>query len=262
MDPLSPKQMRERIRAGAWQGPTAGCCADYAQANLVVVTKALADDFLLFCHRNPKPCPLLELTEPGDPESRVLAPGADLRTDLPRYRVYRNGELAQEVADLLSIWRNDLVGFLLGCSFTFEWALQKAGIPIRHIEEGANVPMYITGRACRPAGPFAGPLVVSMRPIPSDQVPLAVEVTGRFPLAHGAPVHIGDPDALGIADLGRPEFGDPVSVGPDETPVFWACGVTPQAVAMRAKPELIITQAPGHMLIADRRHDQLTDLGR
>lgn len=256
---LSPREMRERIRAGAWQRSTAGCCRDFAQANLVIVPRKLAYDFLLFCWRNPKPCPLLEVTDPGDPKSRSLAPGADLRTDLPGYRVYRHGELEAEVADLVSIWRDDLVGFLLGCSFTFEWALQEAGIPIRHIEEGVTVPMYVTDRTCEPAGGFAGPLVVSMRPIPSHLVHRAVEVTARFPLAHGEPVQIGDPGALGISDLGRPEFGDPVSVRPDETPVFWACGVTPQAVAMRAKPELMITHAPGHMLITDRRHEQLTD---
>jgi uncharacterized protein YcsI (UPF0317 family) len=232
MTELAPKEMRERIRAGDWRGPTAGCCPDFAQANLVVVPKALAYDFLLFCQRNPKPCPLLELTRPGDFEPRGLAPGADLRSDLPRYRVYRHGELEGEVTDLLSVWRDDLVSFLLGCSFTFEWALQYAGIPIRHIEEGVNVPMYITDRACEPVGLFAGPLVVSMRPIPS---------------------HL-------VADAGRPDFGDPVSIRPDETPVFWACGVTPQAVAMRARPELMITQAPGHMLITDRRHQGLSDL--
>ncbi len=255
---LAPREMRQRIRAGKWQRPTAGCCAGFAQANLAVVPQALADDLLLFCRRNPSPCPLLEVTEPGDPEPRILAPGADLRTDLPLYRVYRNGEL--EVPDLLAIWQDDLVGFLLGCSFTFEWALREAGIPIRHIEDGVNVPMYVTARACEPAGVFAGPLVVSMRPIPAPLVPRAVEVTARLPLAHGAPVHIGDPRALGIAGLGRPDFGDPVTIRADETPVFWACGVTPQAAAMRAKPQLMITHAPGHMLITDRRHEELSEL--
>ncbi len=258
---LSPRELRQKIRAGAWGRPTAGCCRNFAQANLVVVPKALAHEFLLFCQRNPEPCPLLEVTEAGDPEPKILAPGADLRTDLPKYRVYKSGALEGEVPDLLSIWRDDLVGFLLGCSFTFEWALQEAGVPLRHIEEGRNVPMYVTGRHCRPAGRFAGPLVVSMRPIPSPLVSQAAEVTARFPLAHGEPVHIGDPGALGIGDLGRPEFGDAVSIRPDEIPVFWACGVTPQAVAMRAKPELMITQAPGHMLITDRRHEELSDIG-
>jgi uncharacterized protein YcsI (UPF0317 family) len=255
---LSPREMRRRIRAGGWRRPTAGCCRDFAQANLVVVPQALAADFLLFCRRNPKPCPLLEATEPGDFEPKMLAPGADLRTDLPGYRVYRGGELQGEIPDLLSVWRDDLVSFLLGCSFTFEWALQNAGIPLRHVEERVNVPMYVTGRACLPAGIFAGPLVVSMRPIPSDLVARAVEVTARFPLAHGEPIHIGDPAALGIADLDRPEFGQAVSIRPGETPLFWACGVTPQAVAAQARPELMITHAPGHMLLTDRRHDELS----
>ncbi len=248
------------MRAGAWGRPTAGCCRDYAQANLVVVPKQLAHDFFLFCSRNPKPCPLLEVTEPGDYEPTSLAPGADLRTDIPRYRIYRHGRLEDEVSDLLSIWHGDSVGFLLGCSFTFEWALEEAGIPLRHIEEGVNVPMYVTDRACQPAGAaFAGPLVVSMRPIASHLISRAVEITGHFPLAHGAPVHVGDPGALGIADLIRPDFGDPVPIRDDETPVFWACGVTPQAVATRTKPKLMITQAPGHMFITDRHHDWLRE---
>ncbi len=252
-----PKVMREKIRTGEWQGPTAGCSEGYAQANLVVLPQALASDFLLFCHRNPKPCPLLETTDPGDPEPRAAAPGADLRVDVPRYRVYRGGELEQEVTDLLQVWREDLVGFLLGCSFTFDVALQRAGVPVRHVEEGKNVSMYITNQSCRPAGAFAGPLVVSMRPILPALIPRAVEITARFPLAHGSPVHVGEPEAIGIADLGRPHFGDPVSFRSGEIPVFWACGVTPQAVAMHAKPELMITHAPGHMFITDLREDEL-----
>lgn len=254
---LHPKEMREKIRTGTWHGPTAGCCDGYVQANLVVLPHALAYDFLLFCHRNPKPCPLLEVTDPGDAEPRVSAPGADLRTDLPRYRLYRDGGLEQEVADLHQVWRGDLVGFLLGCSFTFDVALQRAGIPVRHLEERRNVSMYITNRSCRPAGVFAGPLVVSMRPIPAALIPRAVEVTARFPLAHGAPVHVGDPQAIGIADLSHPPFGDPVSVRSGEIPVFWACGVTPQAVAMHAKPELMITHVPGQMFVTDLPDEEL-----
>ncbi|MFQ5802440.1 MAG: putative hydro-lyase, partial [Candidatus Methylomirabilales bacterium] len=234
-----PKAMRAKIRSGEWQGPTAGCCDGYAQANLVVLPKALAYDFLVFCHRNPKPCPLLEVTDPGAVEPRTTAPGANLSTDLPRYRVYRGGELEQEVTDLLGVWREDLVSFLLGCSFSFDVALQKAGIPIRHLAEEKNVSMYITNRSCRSAGVFAGPLVVSMRPIPASLVPRAVQVTSRFPLAHGAPVHVADPQAIGISDLNQPDFGDPVSIHAGEHPVFWACGVTPQAVAMHVKPEFM-----------------------
>ncbi|HET7854003.1 MAG TPA: putative hydro-lyase [Candidatus Methylomirabilis sp.] len=254
---LHPKEMREKIRTGEWQGATAGCCDGYVQANLVVLPMAVAYDFLLFCQRNPRPCPVLEVTDPGNPEPRTTAPGADLRTDLPRYRVYRDGKLERELNDLRGIWRDDLVGFLLGCSFTFDVALQRAGVPVRHLEEGKNVSMYITNRPCRPAGTFSGPLVVSMRPIPPPLISRAVELTAHFPLAHGAPVHVGEPEAIGIPDLSRPHFGDRVSIYSGEVPVFWACGVTPQAVAMHARPELMITHAPGHMFITDLRDEEL-----
>lgn len=255
---IHPKEMREKIRAGKWRGPTAGCSDGYVQANLVVLPRPLAYDFLLFCQRNPKPCPLLEVTDPGNPEPKTTAPGSDLRADIPRYRVYRDGKLEQEVTDLYRVWREDLVGFLLGCSFTFDVALQRAGVPVRHLDEGKNVSMYITNRMCRPAGAFTGPLVVSMRPIPAPLIPRAVEVTARFPLAHGVPVHVGEPEALGIPDLNRPHFGDAVSIHSGEIPVFWACGVTPQAVAMHTKPELMITHAPGHMFITDLPEEELT----
>ncbi|HEU5393937.1 MAG TPA: putative hydro-lyase [Candidatus Methylomirabilis sp.] len=255
-----PKEIRERIRRGEWVRPTAGCAAGYVQANLAILPRDLAYDFLVFAHRNPKPCPLLEVTDPGSPEPARVAPGADLRTDLPRYRVYRHGILAQEVTDLLALWRDDLVAFLLGCSFTFEAALLKADVPVRHLEEGCNVPMYITSVPCAPAGLFAGPLVVSMRPIPPEKVARAAAVTARFPAVHGAPVHVGTPEALGIRDLGRPDFGDPVTIRPGEVPVFWACGVTPQAVAMAVKPPLMITHAPGHMFVTDLRDEALAVL--
>ena len=255
-----PKEVRERIRRGEWVRPTAGCAAGYVQANLVVLPRELAYDFLLFTHRNPRPCPLLEVTDPGSPEPVRVAPGADLRTDLPKYRVYRHGVLAEEVTDLLPLWRDDLVAFLLGCSFTFEAALLKAEVPVRHLEEGCNVPMYITNRPCAPAGLFEGPLVVSMRPIPPEKVARAAAVTARFPAVHGAPVHVGMPEALGIWDLGCPDFGDPVTIRPGEVPVFWACGVTPQAVAMRVKPPLMITHAPGHMFVTDLRDEALAVL--
>jgi uncharacterized protein YcsI (UPF0317 family) len=229
----------------------------YVQANLVVVPRDLAFDFLFFCQRNPKPCPLLDVTEPGSPEPRFIAPDADVRTDLPRYRVFRNGELVEEPSDLTRWWREDLVAFLVGCSFTFENALLEAGVPLRHIEQGRNVPMYRTNIACRPAGQFRGPMVVSMRPMTPGQAVTATRVCTRFPRAHGVPVHFGDPAAIGISSLDRPDFGDPVEVRPGETPVFWACGVTPQAVAMEAKPPLLMTHKPGHMFVTDL-HD--TDL--
>lgn len=257
---LTPRQIRQRIRAGQWRHPTAGLAPGYTQANLAVVPRALAYDFLLFCQRNPRPCPLLEVLDPGDPEPREFAPGADIRTDIPRYRVYRDGVFVEEVDDLKSHWRDDLVGFLLGCSFTFEHPLMDAGMRMRHIELGVNVPMFITNRPCKPAGVFHGPLVVSMRPLPVDDVVRAVQITSRFPAVHGAPVHVGDPAALGIRDLQRPDFGDAVPVTPGEMPVFWACGVTPQAVMMQAKPVLALTHAPGHMFISDRRDSTLAVL--
>jgi uncharacterized protein YcsI (UPF0317 family) len=196
----------------------------------------------------------------GGPEPRELAPGADIRTDIPRYRIYRHGVLSEEVDDITPYWRDDLVSFLLGCSFTFEHPLIEAGIRMRHIDLGLNVPMFITHLACKPAGMFHGPMVVSMRPIPQSQVIRAVQITSRFPAVHGAPVHVGDPQALGIPTLTRPDFGDAVPVESGDTPVFWACGVTPQAVVMQAKPELAITHAPGHMFLTDQRESEFAVL--
>lgn len=249
--------IRAQARAGELTGPTPGLALGYVQANLVVVPRDLAFDFLLFCQRNPKPCPLLDVTEPGDPEPRQAAPGADLRTDVPCYRVYRHGELVDEPADLHAWWRDDLVGFLLGCSFTFENALLQCGLPVRHIEAGCNVPMYRTNIACRPAGVFRGSMVVSMRPMAPAQAVRAIQVCSRFPRGHGAPVHLGDPAAIGIRDLARPDFGDAVAVHPGEVPLFWACGVTPQAVAMEVRPPLMITHKPGHMFVTDLRDTDL-----
>ncbi len=257
---LTPQQLRQRIRSGAWQGPTSGLAPGYTQANLVIVPQAQAYDFLLFCQRNPKPCPLLEVLEVGSPEPRDFAPGADIRTDLPRYRVYRQGLLVEEPEHVMAYWRDDLVSFLVGCSFNFEYPLLEAGIRMRHQDLGVNVPMFITNRPCKASGIFSGPMVVSMRPVPQQQVVRAVQVTSRFPAVHGAPVHVGDPAALGITDLQHPDFGDAVPIAPDEVPVFWACGVTPQAVVMQAKPELVLTHAPGHMLITDRRESELAIL--
>lgn len=251
IDARHPKEIREEIRRGKYTGVTAGLAPGYVQANLAILPKDFAYDFLLFCQRNPRPCPLIEVTDVGSPEPVGVAPGADLRTDLPKYRIYRDGKLAEEVTDITPYWRDDLVAFLLGCSFTFEWALMDAGIPMRHIEAGRNVAMWRTSVACRPAGSFKGPMVVSMRPIPSELVPKAVTVTARFPMAHGAPVHIGDPSAIGIRDIEQPEWGDPGIFQPGDVPVFWACGVTPQAVALASKPAFVITHSPGHMFITD-----------
>jgi len=252
-----PREVRQQIREGKWRQPTAGLAPGFVQANLVILPRDLAFDFLLFSQRNPKPCPVIEVTDVGSSEPKLSAPGADLRTDVPRYCVYRDGALASEVTDLRSVWRDDFVSFLLGCSFTFESALLQAGVPVRHIEEGRNVPMFITSIPCAPAGVFRGPLVVTMRPIPAPLVARAVQISGRYPGVHGAPVHLGDPATIGIRDLQAPDFGDAVTIRPGEVPVFWACGVTPQAVAMQAKPPLMLTHAPGHMFITDLRNEEL-----
>lgn len=253
----SGQQVRLACRQGTLTGQTSGLAHGFAQANLVMLPKELAFEFLLFCQRNPKPCPLLDVTEPGSPVPMALAPRADLRTDLPRYRVWRHGELVEEPTDITRHWRDDLVSFLIGCSFTFESALLRAGVPVRHIELGCNVPMFRTNLPCTPAGRFHGPLVVSMRPLkPADAI-RAVQITARYPGVHGAPVHIGLPQQIDIADLSRPDFGDPVPIHSDELPVFWACGVTPQAVLMAAKPEFAITHSPGCMFVTDVRDESL-----
>ena len=245
------RDVRLACRAGELTTQTSGLAPGFAQANLAILPRDLAFDFLQFCRRNPKPCPLLDVTEPGSPVPAALAPDADLRTDLPRYRVWQNGELVDEPTEITRWWRDDLVSFLIGCSFTFEAPLLRAGVPVRHIELGCNVPMYRTNIPCAPAGPFHGPMVVSMRPLkPADAI-RAVQITSRYPGVHGAPVHIGLPEQIGIRDLSRPDFGDPVPVDPDELPVFWACGVTPQSVIMAAKPPLAITHSPGCMFVTD-----------
>lgn len=251
--------VRLAARSGTLQNPTAGLAPGYVQANLVVVPRELAFDFLLFCQRNPKPCPLLDVTDPGDPRPREAAPGADLRTDLPLYRIYQHGELIEEPTELLGRWGEDHVGFLLGCSFTFERALLDAGLPVRHIEAGSNVPMYRTSIPCREAGAFRGPLVVSMRPMTPAQAIRATQICARFPKAHGVPIHFGDPATIGIHDIDRPDYGDPVEFRPGELPVFWACGVTPQAAAVAAKLPSVITHAPGHMFLTDLRDHSMEE---
>jgi uncharacterized protein YcsI (UPF0317 family) len=244
--------VRAEARSGRLLGRTSGLAPDYLQANLVILPSELADDFRRFCELNPKPCPLLEVNEPGNWEPRHVAPGADIRTDLPSYRVYRRGVLTEEVNDITHLWTNDLVAFLLGCSLSFEAGMQRAGLPVRHVEEDRTVPMFRTNVPCSPAGPFSGPLVVSMRPFTPAQAIEAVILTSRYPLAHGAPVHLGDPDAIGIPDVMRPDFGDAVTIRTGEIPVFWACGVTPQAALMEAKPEFAITHSPGCMFVTDQ----------
>ena len=254
---VHPREVRQAIRGGRHRSHTAGLAPGYVQGNVCILPREYAADFRAFCERNPKPCPLLAMSAPGDPRLPALGEDLDIRTDVPRYRIFRNGILQDEVADLEAVWRDDLVTFVLGCSFSFEEALMKAGLRLRYVEQGRNVPMYRTSVETAPAGPFRGKLVVSMRPFkPADAI-RAIEITSRYPRVHGAPVHIGRPDLIGIDDLGRPWAGDPTEVREDELPLFWACGITPQSVVLEAKPTLCITHSPGHMLVTDIRNASL-----
>jgi len=255
-------RVRLAVRAGSHRGVTSGIAPGYVQGNLAILPAADAGDFMRFCHANPKPCPLLAVSEPGDPMLPSLG-DVDIRTDVPRYRLWRDGEMTGEVDDLHEVWRDDLVAFVLGCSFSFEDALAEAGLELRHIAcggPGAHVPVFRTSIACTPAGRFSGPLVVSMRPFRAADAIRAIQITSRFPGVHGAPVHLGDPSLIGIADVQRPDYGDPVPMAADDLPVFWACGVTPQAVAVAAKVPFMITHAPGHMLVTDLRNTSLAIL--
>ncbi len=257
----NPANIRTRIAAGKNTGNTTTLCPGYAQANLVILPYDWAEDFFQFCQLNPKPCPLLEVLAPGDPHTSRIADHADVRDTIPRYRIWRDGVLSGEPFDIKDQWRPDLVSFFLGCSFSFDLALQNAGLPVRHLEAGSNVPMYRTSVPNAKAGRLGGPLVVSMRPMPEHLVEKAHEVSSRFGGAHGAPVHHGDHRHIGIEELESPEFGDAVEVRSGEVPVFWACGVTPQAALMEAKPPFAITHAPGHMFITDLRSEELDELG-
>ncbi|WP_333619375.1 putative hydro-lyase [Dietzia sp.] len=247
---LTPAEARALLHSGL-DVPTAGWSTGFAQANLIALPREAAFDFLLFAQRNPKPCPVLEVLEPGEFHGGILGADSDVRTDAPSYRVWRDGELAEETTDAREHWTEDMVAFLIGCSFTFEHPLLAAGVPVRHIAAGRNVPMYRTSVQCRPAGRFSGRQVVSMRAIPAAQVADAVRISSRYPSVHGAPVHVGDPAALGIADLDNPDFGDPPVVDDGDVPVFWACGVTPQSMVMESSPPLAITHSPGKMIITD-----------
>lgn len=260
IDTRLPKDIRAEIRNGTLTRTTAGLAQDYVQANLAVLPKDQAYDFLLFCQRNPRSCPLLEVTDAGNAEPEVFAPGADLRTDIAKYRIYRNGEVVDEVTDATPYWREDLVAFLLGCSFTFEQAMVQAGVRLWHLENQKAVAMWRTSIECRPAGVFHGPMVVSMRPIRPADIAKAVTASARFPGAHGAPIHIGDPASIGISDITKPDYGDPQHMEPGDIPVFWACGVTPQAVALASKPPFMITHSPGNMFITDMPNSALAAL--
>lgn len=254
---MTPREARIKIRNGEITTQTSGMCNGYAQANLCILPKKYAYDFLLFASRNPTSCPILEVLDEGSRYTRYMADHADIATDIPKYRIYQNGVLTEEVTDISAYWQDDFVSFLIGCSFSFEGELLDAEVPIRHIEQGRNVPMFLTNIPCEPAGIFHGNMVVSMRPIPYGQVVRAVTATAAMPKVHGAPVHIGDPALIGIADITKPDFGDSVEIHEGDVPVFWPCGVTPQAAIMAAKPELAITHAPGHMFLTDVRNSVL-----
>ena len=254
---MTPREARMKIRNGEITTQTSGMCNGYAQANLCILPKKYAYDFLLFASRNPTSCPILEVLDEGSRYTRYMADHADLATDIPKYRIYQNGVLTEEVTDISAYWQDDFASFLIGCSFSFEGELLDAEVPIRHIEQGRNVPMFLTNIPCEPAGIFHGNMVVSMRPIPYGQVVRAVTATAAMPKVHGAPVHIGDPALIGIADIKKPDFGDSVEIHAGDVPVFWPCGVTPQAAIMAAKPELAITHAPGHMFLTDVRNSIL-----
>ncbi|MGL5114397.1 MAG: putative hydro-lyase [Beijerinckiaceae bacterium] len=256
-DLASPADVRRAARAGALDGPTSGLAHGFVQANLAILPAEVASDFLRFCQRNPKPCPVVGMTEPGDPRLAALGADLDIRTDVPRYRIWRDGVAAEEPTDLLSHWRDDLVTFVIGCSHSFEEALIADGLTLKHVSACTTVPMYRTNIACAPAGRFSGPLVVTMRPYKAADAIRAVQVTTRFPAVHGAPVHLGRPDLIGITDLAKPDWGDPVPVEDDEIPVFWACGVTPQAVIQAARIPFAITHYPGRMLVTDIPNSKL-----
>lgn len=254
----TPAQVRAAIRRGEIDFPTAGMCAGYAQANLVILPPEYAADFEEYTRLNPFPCPVLEIVK-GSPITHAMGEGASLVTDIPRYRVYENGVFTKELTDASAYWKEGYVGFLIGCSFSFEEALLAAGIPVRHIEQGCNVPMFKTNIATKKAGPFEGPMVCSMRPMTPEQARRAYEITAAMPNVHGAPVQIGHPEAIGVADVMKPDYGDPVEIREGEIPVFWPCGVTPQAAVENAKPPIVITHAPGHMFITDIRNADLND---
>ena len=252
-----PREVRRAIRERRHAGHTAGLAPGYVQGNVCILPGEYAEEFRVFCERNPKPCPLLAMSAPGSPRLPTLGEDLDIRTDVPLYRIFKDGKLEGEVTDLCALWRDDLVTFILGCSFSFEEALMAAGLPLRYVELGRNVPMYRTSVDTAPAGRFRGKLVVSMRPFkPADAI-RAIEITSRYPRVHGAPVHIGSPEAIGIRNLDEPWAGDPTEVRDGELPLFWACGITPQSVVLEAKPSLCITHAPGHMLVTDLENASL-----
>jgi uncharacterized protein YcsI (UPF0317 family) len=246
-----PQVVRRAIRSNTFSGQTGGLAPGFTQGNLVILPAGLAMDFLRYCQRNPKPCPLIGVSDTGDPMLPTLGREIDIRSDISGYNVYRNGELTDQVNDITSLWQDDFVAFIIGCSFSFEHALLAEGVPLRHLEENLTVSMYITTLETTRSGPFHGGTVVSMRPLTAQKAIRAVEITSRFPHTHGSPVHLGDPAQIGISDISKPDWGDVQRIEEDEIPVFWACGVTPQNAVRLAKPEICITHTPGCMLVTD-----------
>lgn len=257
---LTPAELRQRIRTGEHTGNTSGYCPGFVQCNMTILPKSWANEFLQFCQLNPKPCPVLGMSDPGSWEIPTLAECLDVRTDIPSYRVFENGELKQEVSDIRDLWQEDFVTFMLGCSFSFEEALQADGLEVRNVSEGSNVPMYRTSISCAPAGRFSGNMVMSMRPFLAADAIRAIQICTRFPAVHGAPLHIGDPSLIGVQDINQPEYGDAVTINEHELPLFWACGVTPQVALEQAKPPICITHTPGCMLVTDVRNSKLAVL--
>ncbi|CZF83076.1 putative allophanate hydrolase [Grimontia indica] len=254
------RELRNLTRDGKFIGSTSGFAPGIAQGNLVILPKDWADDFLVFCQKNPVPCPLLSVSSPGEPMIDLLGKDIDIRTDVPEYHIFRNGELAEKTHDIKDLWWHDMVTFVLGCSFSFEDALIRAGLSLRNIDCQSNVSMYRTNLATTPSQYFSGNMVVTMRPFkPADAI-RAIQITSRYPKSHGAPVHIGNPADIGIKDLSNPDFGDAVPIKDGEIPVFWACGVTPQLAIINAKPPIAITHAPGKMLVTDISNEQLSVL--
>ena len=254
---ISPAELRQKIRNGAHKGNTSGLCAGYVQCNLVILPADWAEDFLAFCEANPKPCPLIAVSQPGEFNLTKLGADIDIRSDIPSYRVFENGQLRNEVNDISDLWRDDLVAFLLGCSFSFEEALIAEGLDVRNVTEAVNVPMYRTNIDCTAVGPFAGQMVVSMRPFAPPEALRAAEISGRFPSVHGEPVHYANPEHIGITDINQPDYGDSVTIKEGEHPLFWACGVTPQVALDNAKPPFCITHSPGSMLVTDMKNSDL-----
>ena len=254
---ISPAELRQKIRNGAHKGNTSGLCAGYVQCNLVILPADWAEDFLAFCEANHKPCPLIAVSQPGEFNLTKLGADIDIRSDIPSYRVFENGQLRNEVNDISDLWRDDLVAFLLGCSFSFEEALIAEGLDVRNVTEAVNVPMYRTNIDCTAVGQFAGQMVVSMRPFAPPEALRAAEISGRFPSVHGEPVHYANPEHIGITDIDQPDYGDSVTIKEGEHPLFWACGVTPQVALENAKPPFCITHSPGSMLVTDMKNSDL-----